>query len=132
MKNQFVTINNLIIDKSKLTHDQKIFVNAVAKIGEDEGVRIFPNYSGRGMFGTFCVGIDCCSRFKFRFRPETQSKDSLGLGKIIYFRGIPGLPRDSYCDWVHLTDELADAWNSLEPGEAEKIKEELRRFGYAI
>lgn len=131
MKNQFVTINNLIINKSKLTHDQKIFVNAVAKIGEDEGVRIYPNYSGRGMFGESCVGIDCCTRFKFRFRPETQSKDSLGLGKIIYFRGIPALPKDSYCDWVHLTDELADAWDELTEEREKEVLAELERFGYA-
>jgi len=132
MKNQFVRINNLIIDKSKLTHDQKIFVNAVAKIGEDEGVKIYPNYSGRGMFGSCCVGIDCCTSFRFSFRPKNQSHDSMGLDQIIYFRGIPALPEQSYCDFKELLDDLKDPGNSLEPEEAEKIKEELRRFGYAI
>lgn len=130
MKNQFVKINNLIIDRSKLSHDQKIFVNAVAKINEDEDVRIYPNYSGRGMFGTCCVGIDCSTNFKFKFRPDAQSKDSMGLDKIIYFRGIPALPRDSFCDHHDLIETITDVWNAKTPEEIEEAKATLRRFHY--
>lgn len=130
MKNQFIIIGNLIIDRSKLNHDQKIFLNAVEKINEDEGVNIYPRYSGRGMFGETCVGIVCCTSFRFKFRPKNQSVDSMGLDKIVYFRGIPALPHDSYCDHHDLIETITDPWNANTTEEIEEAKDTLRRFCY--
>lgn len=134
MKNQFIIIGHLIIDLSKLNKDQKLFVNAVAKANtRGEDLRIYPDYSGRGMFGATCVGVTGARSSVLLWHQKEQSCDSMGLGQIIYFRGIPALPRDSFCDHHDLIETITDYRDSDDPDEieeVEKAKATLRRFNY--
>lgn len=71
---------------------------------EDEGLgEVRTDYSGRGMYGDECIGIDLASVSDFstillnvadedrefaRSLADRQQSDSMGLGVIIYFPGL--------------------------------------------
>lgn len=72
-------------------------------IAENIEGSIYPDYSGRGMFGEKCVGIttdgsadlltlgiELAETFgdKARDIARRASWDSMGLGQIVYFRGV--------------------------------------------
>ncbi len=68
-------------------------MNAADLIAALRSVGLEPRpYSGRGMFGKECVGVsvDHVGELDGSGVPLSESsQDSLGLGKIIYWRHIP-------------------------------------------
>lgn len=62
-----------------------------------EGRRLYPDYSGRCMFGKTCLGIVCAdgdtSDVISDVRVPGARTDNLGRGWIVYWPSVPGEPR---------------------------------------
>ena len=68
--------------------------NKVREIADEIGGKVYKSYSGRGMFGEKCMGIDCgnyteCIKAAAEHGLKGARWDNLGLGYIVYWEFIP-------------------------------------------
>lgn len=63
-----------------LTEKQKKFI----KICKDNDLKVYYDYSGRGMFGETCPAVDVDNLSDFPENPHEFKIDNMGLGYVIY------------------------------------------------
>lgn len=76
-----------------MTKQQQIA--AIEKTANEVGGDVRSDYSGRGMFGKRCYGIDCdshvaCIESASRNGLKGASTDNMGKGWIVYWPSIEG------------------------------------------
>jgi hypothetical protein len=83
-------------DCSDLSEGQIKVIKLVVRLrNKDESADVYPDYSGRFMYGSRCMGV-VVSRFeKISLKLGGQSSDSLGLDRIVYWTTVPALKRIS-------------------------------------
>jgi hypothetical protein len=66
-----------------LTDNQSLFVQEA----EEQGLNVYYDYSGRGMYGDLCpaVNIDADDLMRIKFTSNV-CRDNMGLGYVIYAR----------------------------------------------
>ena len=69
-------------------------LDKVLDLCNEYGIELYEDYSGRGMFGTVCVGVEGDLQSVDRATGDLYKilgnyrQDSMGLGKIIYWPSI--------------------------------------------
>lgn len=107
------------IDKDRISRKIAEVVNTMAgNLSEDQPY--MQSYSGRGMYGKSCLGVSVgrydmhslLKEFKRKGIPE-PSKDTLGMGAILYWQNIPHDPKihinHHVKEEVEVTEDLGDS-----------------------
>ena len=72
-------------------------IQAVKDTAQAIGSEVIPDYSGRGMFGATCYGIDCndataCIEEAAIHGLKNARTDSLGKGYVVYWEQVRDVP----------------------------------------
>jgi hypothetical protein len=68
------------IDNKKYSKNQLKFIKTVKKAG----LKLYLDYSGRGMFGSTCPAVEVDSLNDFPGNPHKYQIDNMGMGFVIY------------------------------------------------
>lgn len=113
------------IDKDRISRKIAAIVNDFADalfcgMGDHCDLPYMQSYSGRGMYGKSCLGVSVgrydmhslLKEFKRKGIPE-PSKDTLGMGAILYWQNIPHDPKihinHHVKEEVEVTEDLGDS-----------------------